>query len=133
MRYGCLIPGRVQACQTELTQGREWVRNNGFSKTRSTEVKARVGDGIFGNGWSTFLLQIRPSPTLLTGICKTRICFPIESMTNILQNDLKVRTSFTKDLKMSVILLIILCVYVLLILFSKARFNKLLPKLHRGW
>ena len=26
MRYGCLIPGRVQACQTELTQGREWVR-----------------------------------------------------------------------------------------------------------
>ena len=26
MRYGCLIPGRVQACQTEVTQGREWVR-----------------------------------------------------------------------------------------------------------
>ena len=46
---------------------------------------------------------------------------------------LKVRTTFTKDLKLSVILLIILCVYVLLILFSKAGFNKLLPKLPSGW
>ena len=29
--------------------------------------------------------------------------------------------------------MIILCVYVLLILFSKAGFNKLLPKLPSGW
>ena len=108
-------------------------QGNGFPKTRSTEVKARVGDGIFGNGWSTFLLQNRPSPTLLTGIYKTRIYFQIESMTNLLQNDLKVKTTFTKDLKLSTILLIILCVYVLMILFSKARFNELLPKLPRGW
>ena len=64
-------------------------QGNGFPKTRSTEVKARVGDGIFGNELSTFLLQKRPSITLLAGIYKTRICFPIESMTNILQNYLK--------------------------------------------
>ena len=62
-------------------------QGNGFPKTRSTEVKARVGDGIFGNELSTFLLQKRPSITLLAGIYKTRIYFQIESMTNILQND----------------------------------------------
>ena len=60
-----------------------------FPKTRSTEVKGRVVGGIFENGWSTFLLQKRPSPTLFTGIYKTRIDFEIESMTNLLQNDLK--------------------------------------------
>ena len=64
-------------------------QGNDFPKTRSTEVKGRVGGGIFGNGWSTFLLQKRPSPTLFTGIYKTRINFEIESMTNLLQNDLK--------------------------------------------
>ena len=73
-------------------------QGNGFPKTRSTEVKGRVGGGILGNGWSTFLLQKRPSPTLFTGIYKTRIC-----------------------------------VFVLMILFSKVRFNELLPKLPRGW
>ena len=64
-------------------------QGNDFPKTRSTEVKGRVGGGIFENGWSTFLLQKRPSPTLFTGIYKTRINFEIESMTNLLQNDFK--------------------------------------------
>ena len=53
------------------------------------QINQRVGGGIFGNGWSTFLLQKRPSPTLLASIYKTRIDFEIESMTNLLQNDLK--------------------------------------------
>ena len=64
-------------------------QGNGLPKARSTEVKGRVGGGIFENGWSTFLLQKRPSPTLFTGVYKTRINFEIESMTNLLQNDLK--------------------------------------------
>ena len=43
------------------------------------------------------------------------------------------KATFTKDLKLSAIFLIILCVFVLIILFSKARFNKFLPKLPMGW
>ena len=50
-------------------------QGNGLPKTRSTEVKDRMGGGISVNGLKTFLLLKRPSPTLLTGIYKTRVYF----------------------------------------------------------
>ena len=130
MRYGWLIPGRVPTCQTEVTWGREWVR-----------VMAYQRRGQRQSGWWDFpkwIVNLSTSEKTITHSAHRHIqkknLFLNRIHDKYITKWLKVNTTFTKDLKLSAILLIILCVYVLMILFSRPSltFNKLLPKFPRG-
>ena len=118
MRYGWLIPGRVPTCQTEVTWGREWVRVMAYQRRGQPRSKAEWVVGFSEMDCKPFYSWKDHHPLCSQAYTKKNL-FLNRIHDKYITKWLKVNTTFTKDLKLSAILLIIFCVYVLMILFSR--------------
>ena len=75
MRYGGLMPGRVPACQTEVTWGREWVRVMASQRRGQLRSKAEWVVGFWEMDGQPFYSRKDHHPLFLQAYTKQEFIF----------------------------------------------------------